>query len=90
MISVLFIPYLGLHLSSIVKTQKAGNIKDTAKHFDLIEACDTPRDTLQSPKPHDSSELAIFDFTSILVATNNFDIMNKLGQRGFGPVYKVI
>ncbi|KAK4786607.1 hypothetical protein SAY86_010440 [Trapa natans] len=37
-----------------------------------------------------SSELPFFKFKSILDATNNFDIRNKLGQGGFGPVYKVM
>ncbi|KAM5588491.1 hypothetical protein ABKV19_006773 [Rosa sericea] len=37
---------------------------------------------------HDSSELKIYDFDSILIATDSFSIKNKLGQGGFGPVYK--
>ncbi|KAF7849903.1 hypothetical protein BT93_L0145 [Corymbia citriodora subsp. variegata] len=37
----------------------------------------------------DASELTLFSFDSILLATNNFNISNKLGQGGFGPVYKV-
>ncbi|KAF2304025.1 hypothetical protein GH714_026451 [Hevea brasiliensis] len=36
----------------------------------------------------DSIELPLFDFDSILIATNNFDLENKLGQGGYGPVYK--
>ncbi|KAF2304020.1 hypothetical protein GH714_026315 [Hevea brasiliensis] len=36
----------------------------------------------------DSIELPLFDFDGILVATNNFDLENKLGQGGYGPVYK--
>ena len=39
---------------------------------------------------HDPSELKIYDFDSILIATDNFSITNKLGQGGFGPVYKVL
>ncbi|XP_048131403.1 G-type lectin S-receptor-like serine/threonine-protein kinase At1g61370 [Rhodamnia argentea] len=35
-----------------------------------------------------ASELTLFSFDSILLATNNFNISNKLGQGGFGPVYK--
>lgn len=41
-------------------------------------------------KQQDSSELIMFDMDSILVATNDFSVTNKLGEGGFGPVYKVI
>lgn len=34
-------------------------------------------------------DLHIFSFESILAATNNFSSGNKLGEGGFGPVYKV-
>jgi hypothetical protein len=34
-------------------------------------------------------ELPQFEFAKIVNATNNFSIKNKLGQGGFGPVYKV-
>ena len=40
-------------------------------------------------KKEDAPELAMLSFSSILAATNNFNISNKLGQGGFGPVYKV-
>ncbi|CAL5390599.1 unnamed protein product [Camellia sinensis] len=35
-------------------------------------------------------ELPLFDFTVIADSTNNFSINNKLGEGGFGPVYKNI
>ena len=35
-------------------------------------------------------EVPLFDFTEIANATNNFSDHNKLGEGGFGPVYKVI
>ncbi|XP_028772725.1 putative receptor-like protein kinase At4g00960 isoform X1 [Neltuma alba] len=42
--------------------------------------------------PNDSTELTEesiqFEFDTIKVATNNFSDENKLGQGGFGPVYK--
>ena len=34
-------------------------------------------------------ELPFFDLGTIVNATNNFSDNNKLGQGGFGPVYKV-
>ena len=34
-------------------------------------------------------DVPYFDLESILVATDNFAEANKLGQGGFGPVYKV-
>ena len=37
----------------------------------------------------DDGEIHYFDFTTILTATNNFSDDNKLGEGGFGPVYKV-
>ncbi|VVA37651.1 PREDICTED: G-type lectin S-receptor [Prunus dulcis] len=33
-------------------------------------------------------ELPLFDFDTIAAATNNFSYTNKLGEGGFGPVYK--
>ncbi|KAG7658073.1 PAN/Apple domain [Arabidopsis suecica] len=39
-------------------------------------------------KPQDVPGLDFFDMHTIQTATNNFSISNKLGQGGFGPVYK--
>ncbi|CAK9185671.1 unnamed protein product, partial [Ilex paraguariensis] len=36
-----------------------------------------------------SQELHFFSFESIAAATDSFSITNKLGEGGFGPVYKV-
>ena len=35
-------------------------------------------------------ELPLFDFEKLMNATNNFHQSNKLGQGGFGPVYRVM
>ncbi|CAO1940185.1 unnamed protein product [Urochloa humidicola] len=35
-----------------------------------------------------SSQFTVYDFLQVLGATNNFSQENKLGQGGFGPVYK--
>jgi len=34
-------------------------------------------------------DLKVFSYSSIIVATNGFSSENKLGQGGFGPVFKV-
>ena len=38
----------------------------------------------------DSREWQIFSFETISAATRNFSTKNKLGEGGFGPVYKVL
>lgn len=35
-------------------------------------------------------ELPVYEFEKLAIATKDFDLSNKLGQGGFGPVYKVI
>ncbi|GLU14531.1 hypothetical protein SLE2022_310930 [Rubroshorea leprosula] len=44
------------------------------------------------PKSHkkDRNEIHVFSFESIVYATNYFSTENKLGEGGFGPVYKGI
>lgn len=37
----------------------------------------------------DDIELPMFDFNTLTMATNNFSEANKLGQGGFGIVYRV-
>ena len=34
-------------------------------------------------------ELPLFNLATVATATNNFSSNNKLGEGGFGPVYKV-
>lgn len=49
--------------------------------------CDSIIRTLSQVK---LQELLLFDFEKLAIATNNFHSSNKLGQGGFGPVYKVL
>ena len=41
-------------------------------------------------KIRQQEELLLFDFRKIATATNNFDEANKVGEGGFGPIYKVL
>lgn len=40
-------------------------------------------------KKEDPIELPLIEFEVIATATNNFKVENKLGEGGFGPVFKV-
>ena len=65
----------------------------TRNEITLTETTDSSRESLQEYiRTHDPSELLIYeyDFDSILTATSNFSITNKLGEGGFGAVYRVI
>lgn len=43
----------------------------------------------KSKMTKEDMDLPTFDLSIIAEATNNFSSSNKLGQGGFGPVYKV-
>ncbi|CAL2253726.1 unnamed protein product [Prunus armeniaca] len=53
----------------------------------LVELTDTNVNGLQNDgvMEHD---LRVFSYASVMAATDNFSIQNKLGEGGFGPVYK--
>ena len=42
-----------------------------------------------SEGPEEDMELRLFDLSTIARATNDFSLNNKLGEGGFGPLYKV-
>ncbi|GLU23157.1 hypothetical protein SLE2022_391820 [Rubroshorea leprosula] len=76
------------------RSKKIGKKGRTSENFDPDARRESPRDIfLESTfrsivKKGEPQGLPLFDFDSIVVATNNFSMANKLGQGGYGPVYK--
>ncbi|GLT66187.1 hypothetical protein SLA2020_385690 [Shorea laevis] len=81
-------------MNSLLESEKSGEKNRTLENFDPDARRESPRDillesTLRSiVKKGEPQELPLFDFDSMVVATNNFNMANKLGQGGYGPVYK--
>ncbi|GJV17475.1 cysteine-rich receptor-like protein kinase 15 isoform X2 [Tanacetum coccineum] len=48
----------------------------------------SPKGNEHDSEVDDTREMNLFSFSIIQVATNNFSADNKLGEGGFGPVYK--
>ncbi|KAL2327842.1 hypothetical protein Fmac_021269 [Flemingia macrophylla] len=55
-----------------------------------VISCVVESNSWRNNSNKDGIDLPIFDFISISNATNHFSDSNKLGQGGFGPVYKGI
>ncbi|XP_062077881.1 G-type lectin S-receptor-like serine/threonine-protein kinase At4g27290 isoform X2 [Humulus lupulus] len=45
-------------------------------------------ETIRQNESHEELDLPLFTFSQISTATDNFSVRNKLGEGGFGPVYK--
>eukprot|EP00261_Vitis_vinifera_P040666 XP_019081909.1 PREDICTED: G-type lectin S-receptor-like serine/threonine-protein kinase CES101 isoform X2 [Vitis vinifera] len=56
-------------------------------HDDFVHELDTDGSTSENTSKK-CAELQRFSFSDITVATKNFSSKNKLGEGGFGPVYK--
>ncbi|KAL7242682.1 hypothetical protein ACSBR1_015129 [Camellia fascicularis] len=70
-------------------TASKGKREKKLKGFGLVDTLNTSIDTTLNPvRQHDTSDLPMLDFNKIVAATNNFSINNKLGEGGFGPVFK--
>ncbi|KAG2332697.1 hypothetical protein Bca52824_003877 [Brassica carinata] len=80
---VIVVAACGLLVRRIVKKRR-GRKKGTEaeKIFERVEA-------LAGGDKGRMKELPLFEFQVLAAATDNFSLSNKLGQGGFGPVYKV-
>ncbi|CAJ2670175.1 unnamed protein product [Trifolium pratense] len=68
-----------------------GNMKHGIFHFNKIEKAEEYTDNVIGELSQAKlQELLLYNFEKLAIATNNFHESNKLGQGGFGPVYKGI
>ncbi|KAL7212041.1 hypothetical protein ACSBR2_014827 [Camellia fascicularis] len=68
---------------------REGKREKKLKGFGLVDTLNTSIDTTLNPvRQHDTLDLPMLDFNKIVAATNSFSINNKLGEGGFGPVFK--
>ncbi|XP_044495831.1 G-type lectin S-receptor-like serine/threonine-protein kinase B120 [Mangifera indica] len=63
-------------------------IMDVSRNEEFSTDLSGPADILMDVSQVNGADLPMFNFSSIAIATNNFSEENKLGQGGFGPVYK--
>ncbi|XP_042520162.1 putative G-type lectin S-receptor-like serine/threonine-protein kinase At1g61610 isoform X3 [Macadamia integrifolia] len=59
-----------------------------SKNWEFSVKFSGPDDLIIDGQQGNVPELPLFDFDCVAVATSNFSDANKLGQGGFGPVYK--
>ena len=57
---------------------------------DITASSTTFQDSRKFDESRRKPDLLVFDISTILAATDNFSPDKRLGQGGFGPVYKVL
>ena len=76
---------LNLENRNIDQRNRAQRMLNSERHVqDLIDLSEF------NEEDEKGIDVPFFDLESILIATNNFSNENKLGEGGYGPVYKVI
>ncbi|KAL1336079.1 hypothetical protein HN51_030479 [Arachis hypogaea] len=80
---------LGLSLFLLWKKRKLKSIwKRKTNQKGSFERVISASRELSGERTMDDLELPLFDFTTLTMATNNFSEENKLGEGGFGSVYR--
>ncbi|KAG5390979.1 hypothetical protein IGI04_032520 [Brassica rapa subsp. trilocularis] len=81
---ILVVAACGLMARRLVMKRRARKKgRDAEQIFNRVEA-------LAGGDKAKLKELPLFEFQVLAAATNNFSLRNKLGQGGFGPVYKTL
>ena len=74
---------------NLIKSARKGNNRAFVR-FNNDETSEHPsQKVIEELSQVTLPELLQLDFEMVAIATNNFHLSNKLGQGGFGPVYKV-
>ena len=79
-----------------VDVKLSGPIKTNLSFLLLInlhvtaEISNNPHRDLEDETREEDLELPLFDLETVSAATDMFSFKNKIGEGGFGPVYKVI
>ena len=55
----------------------------------MLNKTDRNEELSENRGEEEDLELPLFSLPSITAATENFSLSNKLGEGGFGPVYRV-
>ncbi|KAJ9140526.1 hypothetical protein P3X46_031162 [Hevea brasiliensis] len=80
--SVITLILLGLVLSIILRRTRMRKTEKVSGSASEI------KNTIAAGGGQDNTQLVLFSFKTILAATSNFSEAKKLGEGGFGPVYK--
>ncbi|XP_054803815.1 receptor-like serine/threonine-protein kinase SD1-8 [Prosopis cineraria] len=71
-----------------VKTEYRGSLERSQDMLITEGVISSNRENSSESSKMEDLELPLFDFNTIRMATNNFSDSNKLGQGGFGTVYR--
>ncbi|KAI4346178.1 hypothetical protein L6164_013250 [Bauhinia variegata] len=73
---------------SLVRKRRKAQKKTTSNAvLDLVSFYGSV-DAIELSKEKNGHDINVFSYASVMAATNNFSSENKLGEGGFGPVYK--